>query len=74
MGLRSTNRVVHSQSRPVTLHLHRWNRRALLMCARFVSSRGVQNDWMPQLLRLPATLLTLTNRIGKLLTSRFRVL
>ena len=47
------------------------------MCARFVSSRGVRNDWMPQLLRLPATLLTQTNRIGnprKLLTSRFREL
>jgi hypothetical protein len=41
-GLRSTNRVVHGQSRPATLHLHRWNRRALLMCARFASSRGVR--------------------------------
>ena len=67
--------MVHDQSRPAPLHLHRWNRRALLICARFVSpSCGVRNDWMPQLLRLPATLLTLTNRIGKLLTSRFREL
>ena len=30
------------------------NRRATLMCARFVSSRGARNDWLPQLLRLPA--------------------